>query len=114
MPEATVERLFGDIGNRTVTMWHGRGCDACHRTGYAGRLAIHEVFMPTEEVRHLIAENASVLDLQSVAQEHGYRPMICDGLKKVLRGLTTLAEVERVTAIPEEQYHGLGGRVPVP
>ena len=102
MPGATVERYFGDIGNRTVKMWRGRGCDACHSTGYAGRLAIHEVFMLTEEVRHLIARNASILDIQSLAQEHGYRPMIHDGLKKVLRGLTTLAEVERVTAIADE------------
>ncbi len=101
MPEATVERIFGDVGNRTVNMWRGRGCDACHHTGYAGRLAIHEVFMLTEEVRHLVARNASILDIEALAQEHGYRPMIHDGLKKVLRGLTTLAEVERVTAIAE-------------
>lgn len=102
MPEATVQRFFGDIGNRTVKMWHGRGCDACHNTGYAGRLAIHEIFMLNEEVRHLVARNASVLDIQALAQEHGYRPMIYDGLKKVLRGLTTLAEVERVTSIADE------------
>jgi type IV pilus assembly protein PilB len=102
MPEATVERLFGDIGNRTVKMWHGRGCDACHGTGYAGRLALHELFMTTDEIRHLIARNAAPLDIQALAQEHGYRPMIYDGLKKVLRGLTTLAEVERVTSIADE------------
>jgi type IV pilus assembly protein PilB len=102
MPEAAIERYFGDVGNRTVKMSHGRGCDACHHTGYSGRLAIHEVFMLTEEVRHLIARNASILDIQALAQEHGYRPMIYDGLKKVLRGLTTLAEVERVTSIGEE------------
>lgn len=102
MPEDAAERYFGDLGNRTVKMWRGRGCDACHRTGYAGRLAIHEIFMLTEEVRHLIARNASILDIEALAQEHGYRPMIHDGLKKVLRGLTTLAEVERVTALAEE------------
>jgi type IV pilus assembly protein PilB len=83
-------------------MWHGRGCDACHSTGHAGRLAIHEIFMPTEEVRHLIARNASFLDIQVLAQEQGDRPMMYDGLKKVLRGLTTLAEVERVTSAADE------------
>ena len=102
MPKAAVEHFFGDVGNRTVTMWQGRGCEACRKTGYTGRLAIHEAFMLTEGVRHLIAERASVLDLQNLAQDHGYRPMVYDGLKKVLRGLTTLAEVERVTSLPEE------------
>ena len=102
MPEPMVERFFGDIGNRTVKMWHGRGCATCLGTGYAGRLAIHEVFILTEAVRRLIARNASILDIEALAKEHGYRPMIYDGLKKVLRGLTTIAEVMRVTSIAEE------------
>ncbi|HOX57372.1 MAG TPA: GspE/PulE family protein [Candidatus Paceibacterota bacterium] len=102
MPKAVAERYFGDVGGRTVSMWHGRGCDACRGTGYSGRLAIHEVFILTDEARRLIAEGATVLDLQPLAEESGYRPMVYDGVKKVLRGLTTLAEVERVTSIPEE------------
>ena len=56
----------------------------------------------TEAVRRLIARNASILDIEALAKEHGYRPMIYDGLKKVLRGLTTIAEVMRVTSIAEE------------
>ncbi|HPO43336.1 MAG TPA: GspE/PulE family protein [Verrucomicrobiota bacterium] len=102
MPRSAIERYFGPLGDRTVNMWHGRGCDACHRTGYSGRLAIHEVFMLSEEIRRLIAEKATPPELQSLAEQYGYRPMVYDGIKKVLRGLTTLAEVERVTAIPEE------------
>ncbi|HSA03274.1 MAG TPA: GspE/PulE family protein, partial [Candidatus Paceibacterota bacterium] len=97
MPADSVARYFGDIGNRTVTQWRGRGCSACGGSGYAGRIAIHEVFLLTDAVRRLIARNASILDIQSLALQHGFRPMIYDGLKKVLRGVTTLEEVERVT-----------------
>ena len=102
MPRSAIERYFGQLGDRTVNMWHGRGCDVCHRTGYSGRLAIHEVFMLSEEIRRLIAEKATPPELQSMAEQYGYRPMVYDGIKKVLRGLTSLAEVERVTTIPEE------------
>lgn len=101
MPADCVARLFGDIGDRTVRLWRGRGCAACGGTGFAGRLAIHEVFMLTEPLRHLIARNASILDIQALALQHGFRPMLHDGLKKALRGLTTLEEVERAGALPD-------------
>jgi type IV pilus assembly protein PilB len=98
MPQDRVAALFGNIGGRNVSLWAGRGCDACGGTGFRGRLAIHEIFLLTDEVRHLIARNASVLDIQALAQEHGFRTMKHDGLKKAMRGLTTLEEVERAVA----------------
>ena len=98
MPADRVTHLFGDTGGRTVTLWRGRGCSACGGTGFSGRLAIQEVFLLTEAVRQLIARNASVLNIQAMAREQGFQPMLYDGLKKALRGLTTLEEVERATA----------------
>jgi type IV pilus assembly protein PilB len=98
MAAETAVRYFGDIGSRSVTQYRGRGCAACAGTGFAGRIALHEIFLLTDAVRRLIARNASVLDIQSLAVEHGFRPLLHDGLKKVLRGLTTLDEVERVAA----------------
>lgn len=102
MPSEAIERYFGQIGDRVITVWRSRGCRACGDTGYTGRVAIHEIFMLTDAVRRLIARNSSILDIQALALEHGFRPMLHDGLKKVLRGLTTLEEVERVTSQTEE------------
>jgi type IV pilus assembly protein PilB len=98
MPADCVERFFGDIGGRAVSLWRGRGCATCGGTGYAGRLAIHEIAVITDEMRRLIARDASILDIQSLALTHGFLPMLHDGLKKAMRGLTTLEEVERVSA----------------
>lgn len=90
-----VKRYFGDIGNRTVELWRGRGCANCNGTGFVGRVAIHEIFLLTESVRRLIAQNASILDIETLAREHGFKPMLYDGLKKAMRGLTTIEEVEQ-------------------
>ncbi len=98
MPQECVERLFGDVGGRSVKLWRGRGCTTCAGTGFSGRLALHEVFHLTEAVRHLVARNASILDIQALALRSGFRPMLHDGLKKALRGYTTLEEVERASA----------------
>ena len=46
-------------------------------------------------VRRLIAQNASILDIEHLAREHGFKPMLYDGLKKAMRGLTTIEEVEQ-------------------
>ncbi len=90
-----VARYFGDIGNRTVELWRGRGCPNCNGTGYVGRVAIHEIFLLTESVRRLIAQNASILDIEKLAREHGFKPMLYDGIKKAMRGLTPIEEVEQ-------------------
>jgi type IV pilus assembly protein PilB len=103
MPPDRAARFFGDIGDRVVIMSRGRGCAGCGGTGYSGRLAIHEIFMLTDTVRRLIARNASILDIQTLALTHGFRPMIYDGLKKVLRGLTTLEELDRVTTLQVDE-----------
>ena len=97
MPAERVARLFGDIGGRTVNLWRAKGCATCGGTGFSGRLALHEVFVPTDAVRHLIASNASSLEIQSLALKQGFRPMFHDGIKKALRGLTTIEEVERAS-----------------
>ena len=97
MPAERVARLFGDIGGRTVNLWRGKGCATCGGSGFAGRLAIHEVFVPTDAVRHLIASTGSSLEIQSLALKQGFRPMFHDGIKQALRGLTTLEEVERAS-----------------
>jgi type IV pilus assembly protein PilB len=93
-----VRGLFGETEGRPVKLWRAKGCSSCRGTGYSGRLAIHEVFLLNEALRAMIARNASILDIQALARSLGFRSMDYDGLKKAMRGLTTLEEVERAVA----------------
>lgn len=99
-PEHELERYFTGIETgEEITFSRGLGCRKCNNTGYAGRIAIAEQFIFDVESQHLIARNATTMELLEYALAHGFRPIIYDGLLKVLCGMTTLAEVERVLGL---------------
>jgi type IV pilus assembly protein PilB len=97
-PPEFLDQHFIWEGSPEVYLYRGKGCEHCHGTGYAGRLGIHEIFILTPSVREMISQHSSVLDIERCAREAGFKPLRYDGLKKVLRGMTTLEEVDRVTA----------------
>ncbi|HEX7189301.1 MAG TPA: ATPase, T2SS/T4P/T4SS family [Actinomycetes bacterium] len=72
------------------------GCSACAKTGYKGRLALHEVMIVSEEVERLAVERASATVISQVAREEGMRTLRDDGLDKVLAGVTSMDEILRV------------------
>jgi type IV pilus assembly protein PilB len=76
----------------------GRGCAECQETGYAGRLAIHEVLSVTDEVRDLISQRAPDHAIRKAARNAGMRTLLEDGISKAAHGLTTLDEVLRLAA----------------
>lgn len=74
-----------------------RGCDNCSNTGYFGRIVIAEVITIGAEIKKLILDNASTVDIIAAARKEGMITMREDGLIKVAQGQTTLEEVHRVT-----------------
>ena len=72
------------------------GCPACAKTGYKGRLALHEVMVVSEEIERLAVERASSTAISQVAREEGMRTLRDDGLDKVVAGVTSLDEILRV------------------
>ena len=74
----------------------GRGCKECGESGYAGRMAIHELLLVTDEVRDLISRRAPDHEIRKLAQAAGMRTLLEDGISKAAQGLTTLDEVLRV------------------
>lgn len=74
-------------------LWRGRGCSACHNTGYRGRLAIHEILPFEEAVRQFVRENQPLRVYQEWAEQQGFRSMLADGLAKAVQGATTVEEV---------------------
>lgn len=76
----------------------GKGCEACHMSGFRGRLPIIEVLKPSRALDEAILRKASVRELYEIAIQEGMVPMYQDGMTKVTQGLTTTEEVTRVTA----------------
>jgi type IV pilus assembly protein PilB len=83
-------------GEPLPTLHRAIGCAACAKTGYRGRLALHEVMSVTEEVERLTVARASALEIQRVAESQGMRSLRLDGMEKVLAGVTSLEEILRV------------------
>ncbi|MEF8847292.1 MAG: GspE/PulE family protein [Candidatus Paceibacterota bacterium] len=73
------------------------GCKYCNNTGYRGRTAIFEAFTVDEEIEELILNEPSISELRKKIQEKGMVTMKQDGFLKVLKGQTTIKEVERIT-----------------
>ena len=72
------------------------GCSACGKTGYKGRMAIHEVMTVSEEIERMVAEKASSESIGRVAIEQGMITLREDGMQKVRAGSTSIEEILRV------------------
>jgi type IV pilus assembly protein PilB len=83
------------------TVYQGKGCQKCHRSGYSGRIGLYELVPVDDTLRDLISSNPSIMPLRSYAAEARLKSLRSDGLEKVREGLTTLEEVMRVS---EETY----------
>ena len=71
------------------------GCDYCNGTGFYDRIGIFEVLNITEELKELIVSSASSMEIRKKALQENYRPLIVDGIRKVLKGETTLEELNK-------------------
>ncbi len=81
------------------TLYRGRGCPSCKYTGYRGRTGVFEVLVLDDSVKDLVVAKSSAETIKRHAIEHGMTTMYEDGMKKVLRGWTTLEEALSVTKI---------------
>jgi len=80
-----------------LTLYQKKGCKNCKQSGYRGRTGIYELFLVNEEIKKLISERASTQVIREVAKKTAGMVLLrVDGLKKVLKGITTLDEVDRV------------------
>jgi len=75
-----------------------KGCDQCNETGYKGRISIFEALLVDEEIENFILTAPSIVALRNLAIKKGMTTVRQDGFMKVIEGITTIEEVERVTA----------------
>jgi type IV pilus assembly protein PilB len=98
-PAAEALRSAGLVlpeGAEVPRIYRAVGCSVCSRTGYKGRVALHEVLPVTEQIERLAVERASSATIAVAAREEGMQTLRQDGLAKVLAGVTSLDEILRV------------------
>ncbi len=85
-----------------ATFMKGRGCVTCNKSGYRGRMAIFELMMMTPKIREMTFNQATSVEIRKAASAEGMSTLYADGIRKVLRGQTTIEEVMRVARQVEE------------
>lgn len=82
-----------------VRLFKGKGCGVCHQSGYHGRVGVFEFLRVTDAVRTAVMERRNADDIRAAALKEGMIPMLSDGLRKAMTGLTSVEEVLRAVRI---------------
>lgn len=110
-PNCRKERPFNDQEKKIITSigekygikydldnavtYDAVGCAKCNHSGYAGRIACFEILNLDKETKELIMNGASSIEIRKCALKGTYRPLLVDGINKVVKGITTLDELNR-------------------
>ena len=89
--------LDNNTKNGRITLSRGRGCEKCAKTGYKGRMGIHEILEINDEIRKLIIEKVNVSKIKEAGLKNGMLTLRMSALRKLFVGMTTVEEVIRVT-----------------
>ena len=95
--EELLKEGFLESDLEDLTIYEGKGCDACADTGYKGRVGIYQVMPVNEDMGRAIMEGANALQLAELSREQGINDLRRSGLLKIIQGVTSLTEVNRVT-----------------
>jgi type II secretory ATPase GspE/PulE/Tfp pilus assembly ATPase PilB-like protein len=82
--------------DNTFRLTRGKGCETCNRTGFKGRVAIHELLLGSDKLKRMIQTKARTEEMLKVAIEEGMTSLMQDGVQKALLGQTTFKEVKAV------------------
>jgi type IV pilus assembly protein PilB len=89
-------RFDVDPASGPITTYAPVGCSSCSKTGYRGRLALHEIMAVGEEIERLAVARAASSDIGRKAQSEGMRTLRQDGWLKIQQGITSVEEIMRV------------------
>ena len=96
-PEALIALGVPEDEIGTFKVYKGKGCPKCNNTGYKGRLGAYQVMPITSEMKQLILEGGSAIDIERLSIEQGVDTLRMDAIKKMKLGITTFEEVFRET-----------------
>jgi type IV pilus assembly protein PilB len=93
------------VGDRTFRKPHPDGCDKCSGRGYKGRKGIFELLEMDANMRELVFEKSSSVQLRQAARQNGMVTLLEDGIRKILTGQTSVAEVLSLTHRQDIDYN---------
>ncbi len=79
-----------------LKLFKPEGCDSCSKTGYAGRMGIHELLIGTDPMKKLVQLAKPMEEIRAQAEKDGMRSLLQDGISKVFQGHTDLLQVRKV------------------
>jgi len=82
--------------NDNFKLFRSKGCDLCDKTGYKGRVGIHELLIATEDIKKMVQKHATVEMMREQAMKEGMTTLLQDGILKAIKGLTDFKQVRRV------------------
>lgn len=82
--------------DNTFRLSRGKGCEVCNRTGYKGRVALHELLLGSDNIKRMVQQKARTEDMLHCAMDEGMTTLVQDGIQKVLLGQTSYKEVKAV------------------
>jgi len=97
--QALIDAGYTPAEVKKTTIYHGKGCSICNKSGYKGRVGLYEVMEVSDELRELVLVGASALELKKKSLEFGMITLRRSGLIKAAAGMTTLEEVVRETVL---------------
>lgn len=94
-----IEKFLGKYGEKAeltgVKTYNAVGCEYCNHSGYYDRVGLFEVLDITDDLKEMIMEGKSSIEIRKKALEQDYRPLVVDGIHKVIQGVTNLDEINR-------------------
>ena len=95
------KEIINKIGNKygvnydveNAVTYDAVGCEKCNNSGYYDRIAIFETLLFTDKIKEMVINNASTLEIRDEAMKEGYKPLLVEGIKRVIDGTTTLNEL---------------------
>lgn len=91
-----------DIAEFPEKMYVAEGCDQCNQSGYKGRIGVYEAVLSDNNIENILQANPSEREIRKAAESQQIPTMQQDGVNKVLKGITTLDELERVIDLSKE------------
>ena len=87
---------------QTTNVWQNTGCDKCNNTGFKGRIGVYEAIVMDENIERVVKDNPSEREIKKAAKAQNLLDIREDGVLKILAGITTLDELERVVDVEKE------------
>jgi len=91
-----IHYMTEDPKTSDVTLYKGRGCEACQRTGYRGMIGVFEIVQFTQDLREAIINNLSVTEIEDLATTKDFQSMALDALQKVKSGIIHFDDIYHI------------------